>query len=182
MRKKVALLIKICHSTIRLPFIKLGNFGGIKCGFPVALSINSVIQSNKKAKIILGSRCDIEENTKISARSGKIEIGERVYINRNGTIVCHEAITIGEGTTFGPNIVIYDHDHDFRNAKKGRFKSAPITIGKNVWVGASTIILKGVTIGDNAVIGAGCVITKDVPDNVVVINDTQQKIMELKKK
>ena len=45
---------------------------------------------------------------------------------------------------------------------------APITLGKNVWVGSNSTILQGVTIGDNAVIAAGAVVTKDVPENTIV--------------
>ena len=36
----------------------------------------------------------------------------------------------------------------------------PITIGKNCWIGAGTIILGGVTIGDGTTIGAGSVVTQ----------------------
>lgn len=138
-----------------------------------------MIQAHGSGKILLGSRCEIERNTKIFAASGEIDIGNRVYINRNGIIVSHKTIKIGEGTTMGPNVVIYDHDHDFRD-KKG-FVSAPIIIGNNVWIGSNVIILKGVTIGDNSVIGAGCVITKDIPENVVVVNSTQHYIKEIKR-
>lgn len=46
--------------------------------------------------------------------------------------------------------------------------SAPIILGKNVWVGSNATILQGVTVGDNAVIAAGAVVTKDVPENTVV--------------
>ena len=45
---------------------------------------------------------------------------------------------------------------------------APITVGRNVWVGSNSTILSGVTIGDNAVIAAGAVVTKDVEANTVV--------------
>lgn len=41
-------------------------------------------------------------------------------------------------------------------------------IGKNVFIGARSIVMKGVTIGDGAVVGAGSVVTKDVPANAIV--------------
>ena len=47
--------------------------------------------------------------------------------------------------------------------------SAPIVLGKNVWVGSNATILQGVTIGDNAVIGAGAVVTGDIPANTVAV-------------
>ena len=47
-------------------------------------------------------------------------------------------------------------------------KSKPIVIGKNVFIGARSIVMKGVNIGDGAVIGAGSVVTKDVPANAIV--------------
>lgn len=35
--------------------------------------------------------------------------------------------------------------------------------GNNVWIGANTVILRGVSIGDGAVISAGAVVNHDVP-------------------
>ena len=45
---------------------------------------------------------------------------------------------------------------------------SPIYIGKNVWIGASAVVLPGVRIGDGASVAAGAVVTKDVPPNTVV--------------
>lgn len=45
--------------------------------------------------------------------------------------------------------------------------SLPVTIGRDVWLGANVTVLPGVTIGDNSVIGACSLVTKDIPANVV---------------
>ena len=81
-------------------------------------------------------------------------------------IVCRKEITIGKGVTIGPNVVIYDHDHDMVN--RGNLVCKSISIGDNTWIGAGSTILKGVSIGDNSVIAAGTIVTKDVPNNTLV--------------
>ena len=45
---------------------------------------------------------------------------------------------------------------------------APITLGRNVWIGSNATILQGVTIGDNAVVAAGAVVTQNVPPDTIV--------------
>jgi hypothetical protein len=73
-------------------------------------------------------------------------------------------ITIGEYSLIGSGCLICDSDmHPLPINFATTTKAAPIRIGKNVFIGARSIVLKGVTIGDGAVIGAGSVVTKDVP-------------------
>lgn len=42
------------------------------------------------------------------------------------------------------------------------------TIGNDVWIGRSAILMSGIRVGDGAVIGAGSVVTKDVPPYAIV--------------
>ena len=44
----------------------------------------------------------------------------------------------------------------------GCYRSAPVLIGEDVWIGAKATVVLGVTIGDRAVIGANAVVTRDV--------------------
>ena len=77
----------------------------------------------------------------------------------NGCVVTtYDHIKIGDNVMLGPNVLIYDQDHDYQvegGVAAMKFKTAPITIGNNVWIGANTLILRGTTIGDNSVVGGG---------------------------
>lgn len=85
---------------------------------------------------------------------------------------CIKKCVIGEGTMLGTNVNIWDTDfHPIdpslrkRNATIFEASSAPIIIGKNVWIGANVTVLKGVRIGDNAVVGAMSLVNKDIEPN-----------------
>jgi acetyltransferase-like isoleucine patch superfamily enzyme len=75
----------------------------------------------------------------------------------------------------GGNVVIYDTDfHSLNPLERNHIpenlnslQAKPVLIKKGVFIGAHSIILKGVTLGENAVIGAGSVVTRDVPSNEV---------------
>ena len=110
----------------------------------------------------------------ITSSGSKIIIGNNVGIS-GSTINATTSITIGDNTIIGSGCLITDTDsHPILAADRLRpdwptlTKSKPIVIGKNVFIGARSIVMKGVTIGDGAVVGAGSVVTKDVPANAIV--------------
>ena len=108
-------------------------------------------------------------------------IGRDVYANFNLTLVDDTHIYIGEGTMIGPNVTIDAATHPIHPGlrRKQAQYNLPVTIGKNVWIGAGSIILPGVTIGDNTVIGAGSVVTKDIPANVVAVGSPCRVLREI---
>ena len=107
--------------------------------------------------------------------SSKVMIGKNVFFNHDCSITCSGAtITIGDGTIFGENVRIYDHNHKYKDTTKSikeqGYSAAPVSIGKHCWICSNVVILKGVTIGDNCVVGAGCIVYKDIPSGKVVVN------------
>ena len=95
--------------------------------------------------------------------------GKGVYANFNLTLVDDTHIYVGDGTMFGPNVVVATAGHPIEPKLRGQGLqyNMPVHIGKNCWIGAGALILPGVTIGDNTVVGAGSVVTKDLPSGVL---------------
>ncbi len=83
-------------------------------------------------------------------------------------IAAANSIEILENTIIGGGTMIIDTDFHYRKMDGSwgtdAFKvSKPVRIGRNCFIGARCIILKGVTIGDNCVIGAGSVVANHIP-------------------
>jgi len=96
------------------------------------------------------------------------------------SIVATTRVEIGENTLVGSGAVIWDTDFHPLDPRQRRVHptrgaaSAAIDIGRDVFIGARAMILKGVTIGNGVVVGAGAVVTRDVPAGAVVAGNPAQ--------
>ena len=61
-----------------------------------------------------------------------------------------------------------------------KIPSKPVVIKKNSWIGARSIITKGVTIGEGSIVAAGSVVTKSVPDYTLVAGNPAVEKKKLK--
>lgn len=124
-------------------------------------------------KATLSNFCSLEVGN-----GAELILEDRVFFNNNCTIRCSNKIHIGKDTMFGDGVRIFDHNHEYSNyhVEKLSFTTAPITIGRNCWIGSNAVILKGVTIGDNVIIGANCLIYKDIPSHSIVTSQEELKI------
>lgn len=98
-----------------------------------------------------------------------ITLGKRIFINAGCKIQDQGGVSIGDDCLIGHNAVIASLNHDIDPARRADMIPAPVTIGRNVWIGANVTILPGVSIGDDAVLAAACVVTKDVPAGAIVV-------------
>lgn len=67
-----------------------------------------------------------------------------------------------------------------KQRNKGLEYAKPITVGNNVWFGASVIVLPGVNIGDNCIIGAGSVVNKDIAMNSIAVGNPCKVVRTLR--
>lgn len=98
-----------------------------------------------------------------------IRIGRNVFINQNCTLYDLGGIDIADDVMIGPNVSLITSGHPIApSERRSGVTAAPISIGKNVWLGAGVTIIGGVTVGDNSVVAAGSVVTGDVAANMLV--------------
>ena len=146
----------------------------IKYGSRVEVSMRQIWEKSPSIQFLgdgvltIGNKTHFRGDEHFILDGGRISIGDGVFMNYNVSISSMQSVVVGNGTTIANNVVIVDHDHDFRNPLKGNYVVDSVIIGSNVWIGANVVILKGVQIGDNCVIAAGAIVNKSIPSNTVV--------------
>jgi acetyltransferase-like isoleucine patch superfamily enzyme len=134
-------------------------------------SLGKSVRFLGQPQIHLGSTVTIRSYNIIAGR-GILKIGDNTVINESGSIACTKYVEIGKNCMLAPRVYILDVDHEFDSisepiAEQG-YKSSPVIIEDDVWIGTQAVVLRGINIGRGAVIGANCVVTHDVPPYAIV--------------
>lgn len=117
----------------------------------------------------------------------EIEIQEGTGIS-NSFFRIKKGIKIGKNVNIGGDCKFYDSDmHSIDYDERMRtpdlgIKTEPIIIQDGVWIGAHSIILKGVKIGERSVIGAGSVVTKSIPADELWAGNPAKFVRKINKK
>lgn len=154
-----------------------------------------LVQRAQGATIQIGTRfvccSDPKKNSvslvqKVALKAGRrdatILIGDNVGVS-GATISARSSIKIGDNVLIGSGCLISDSDaHPLRyedRSDDSKIRSAPIVIEDNCFIGARSIILKGVTVGSGSVIGAGSVVVRDIPPGVVAAGNPARVVRRL---
>jgi acetyltransferase-like isoleucine patch superfamily enzyme len=175
MKKTIKFVISIPNKIYNFFVLKYRH---VKWGEHLEINGRIFCVSNSKDGIVLGNHVSINSShssnpiggdsktTLFAKGDGKIRIGDNCGIS-NSTIFAVDSVTIGDNVFLGGGTKIYDNDFHWldleRRMKEDGGVSKPVVIEDGVFVGAQTIVLKGVTIGKEAVVGAGSVVTKSIP-------------------
>lgn len=108
------------------------------------------------------------------SKGALLKIGDHSGVTATA-INCTCGIVIGNNVKIGAGSLLFDNDFhstDWRDrindgSDTSKIGKSPITIDDNVFIGARSIICKGVHIGEHSVIAAGSVISKDIPANCI---------------
>ena len=163
-----------------IPIIYVDCKGGkISIGDNLRMN-NSDVDNN----IGFNSRC-----TLVAMNGARLHISDNVGMSQTALCAVDANITIGKNTLLGGGVKVYSSDfhsmncidrRDPEGADKDNRKSAPVVIGNDCFIGAGTIILKGVTVGARTIIGAGSVVTKSIPADCIAVGNPCKVIKMLK--
>lgn len=97
----------------------------------------------------------------------KITLHDRSCVGDRANLYSLDRITLEEGSLAAQESYLCTGTHDLTDPA-WPLLTAPITLGRNAFVGARAFVLPGVTIGEQAVVGACSVVTRNVPPGIRV--------------
>lgn len=181
-------------------FDKILNYFSLKyrhVKFGKNIKIIGRIQIYGRGKFTIGDDCLINSKYSynpitgggytalVTKPHGQIIIGTNVKMS-SVSIYSARSITIEDNVMLGSGVKIWDTDfhsldYNDRITNDKSIISLPITIKEGAFIGANTIVLKGVTIGKHSIIGAGSVVTKPIPDNEIWAGNPAKLIRRIAK-
>ena len=147
-------------------------------GVPIVNIHNGKIKIGRKFRMNNGlwsNTIGFATSCVLIADNANLIIGNNVGISQTTLVASGADIIIGDNVLIGGGVKIYStdfHSLNYINRRKPDIdrenrKAASVCIGNDAFIGAGTIVLKGVSIGDRAIIGAGSVVTKNIPSNEI---------------
>ena len=143
---------------------------GDNCSLDETVAIDVVIENG----VTCGPRCYLRPGTHLLDRA---HVGTHVEIKKStigvGSKVPHLSYigdtTMGADVNVGAGSITCNYD--------GKNKHAT-TIGDRTFIGSDTMMVAPVNIGDDVVVGASSCITRDVPSGALAVERNDQRIVE----
>ncbi|MGD9420061.1 MAG: acyltransferase [Verrucomicrobiota bacterium JB025] len=167
------------------------RFKGAELGKNVRCNGIPHVKIRKGGRLIIGDNVQI--NCSPWANAHVVSGSTNFFVGNNATlrlgsdsgvsgcrIVAYENIEIGESSLVGAGSLLCDSDmHEVPLGNPTGIRIAPISIGRRVFLGAHSIVTKGITIGDGAVIGAGSIVSSSIAPSTLAAGNPCRQIRTL---
>lgn len=177
---KLQLAIWLIRTKLIDPHVRLFRF-------PITIRGRKYIDFGENLTTGVGCRFDSFVGT--DSKKAKLHFGSNVQINDYVHIVSMDDIYIGDNVLMASHVFISDNSHGcykgcdndsnpMVSPTQRKYHTAPISIGKNTWIGESVIIMPGVSIGEGCVIGAHSVVSKSIPNYSIAVGSPAKVIKQ----
>jgi acetyltransferase EpsM len=128
---------------------------------------NDIINRGRKVKTLISTTSIISKYSTIG----------------NGTFVSGN-VTINASSRIGKNVIlntgcIVEHECNIENSvhiAPGAVLAGNVTIGERSFIGANAVLKQGIVIGKDVIVGAGTVVLHDIPDNMKIVGNPSRFI------
>lgn len=123
----------------------------------MALAVNYFKRAKLLKKIFLGSKLSADIRPDFHCLIGQVDLAGTCFLNQGLVCAptCH--VVVAKDAVLSPNVVLGDSSF-------GR-----ISIGRSVWLGASSRLKTNVMVGDNSIVAAGAYLENDVMADSVAL-------------
>lgn len=138
--------------------------------------IETDVTSKYTETISFGKNCTVQSGSYLyGSRSGsQVSIADNVVISMNNVILGEAGVFIDSGTHLGPNVTVltqYAHRESSESAGELVLRYQPVSIGKNCWLGAGTIIMPGTILADSCTTAPNSVVYGKWGNGEVLLGD-----------
>ena len=111
----------------------------------------------------IGSDSTIRDYCLLDAmHGGRIVLGERVQFGAQVALHALELVQMGDDSAAGERVSIFDSDHRHDGSSMTNYEQpvaiAPVLIGTNTFLGANSLLLRGVRMGPNGMLGGASLV------------------------
>jgi len=126
----------------------------------------------RKNGATIGENCDIETGLTFHncKNYANLVVGNNCHIGKNCFFDLREKIIIGNNAVISMQVSFITH-LDMTKSDLSKYyplSSNSIHVGDHTYIGAGSMVLKGVDLGEHSFVGAGALVTKDVPSWMMV--------------
>lgn len=148
------------------------------------IAINRLDITGNNNRVIIGDNVSYKRgHIRISGNNQTIIIGSQTTLERCN-MICAEGcdITIGEDCMISYDVVLRTTDGhsilDYETRKRINV-AAGVVVGNHVWIGAGTIIGKGVCIPNDCIIGARSFVNRSLEQEHAIIAGSPAKVVKV---
>lgn len=143
---RIAKALKWGASALRVLRVRIvaGNRLKIASGKPLYLGKGTRLILGEGASLSIGAGVYLSPECIVQVNKGAtLVLEDGVYMNEGCRVTVVESARIGADTLLGPNVQIYDHDHEFdRRGVSSKLLHAPVSIGHRCWLCANTVVTR----------------------------------------
>lgn len=144
---KIAKALKWGASALRVAkmCVVAGNWLKIASDKPLYLGKGARVILDEGASLSIGAGVYLSPECFVQVTKGAtLVLEDGVYMNEGCRVTAVQSALIGANTLFGPNVQIYDRDHEFDcRGVSSKLTYAPVSIGQHCCLCANAVVKRG---------------------------------------